>query len=154
LWIKWNDVAEALEAVGDASASTVLALDRECGPADPEAGSASIRLVRRLAAGGVVLIAGHRHPSAAWREAVRRAGADRAVWVTEEPPARGTPPLDGAIELGDDVCPSLDARHAQRITLSVCGRHNGRMILARDQLARWCVVGGRGCPHRREHRDG
>jgi hypothetical protein len=56
-------------------------------------------------------------------------------------------PLDHVVELGGGICPELHAKHEQEVTLSVCGRHKDRMVLARHHFDCFCLAKKEDCPH-------
>jgi hypothetical protein len=119
------------------------------GREDDEQLFAAIRLSRRLATGPLEVVAGSVHPSAKWRDSVLEAGADLALLVRQPKDCRlcRRPPLDDVVELGAGICPELHAKREQKVTLSVCGRHKDRMVLARHHFDRWCLARKEDCPH-------
>lgn len=147
-WKRWSNPALGLDALAGAPPRVRAILVVGLGPPDDEQLVATIRLARRLAGGPLEVIAGSVHPTALWRESVRRAGADRAFLVS--PPSAwcpGKPPFGDAVELGDGVCPALHAGDDRKVAWSVCGRHNDRMVLARHHFDRWCLAANEECPH-------
>jgi len=148
-WKRWSHAGLGLEAVACAGPAVAQVLVVESDPDEDEQILAAIRLTRRLASPAVTVVAGSEHPSADWRESVRRAGADRALLVplATKRGRRMSGPLEGAQELGDGICPELHALHDPRCALSVCGRHSDRMVLARHHFVRWCLAGKETCPH-------
>jgi hypothetical protein len=147
-WKRWRHPGPALDAlaIADPKIEGLVALGS--GPEDEEELIAAIRLARRLQPGPLSVIAGTEHPSARWYGMVCRAGVDRALFVS--PPGgcgREQPPLADAVELGAGICPALHVQHDPRGALSVCGQRGDAMVLARQHLARWCVVAPSRCPH-------
>lgn len=150
-WRPWSHPELGLEAVAGASPRVAAILVVGLGPPDDAPLLASIRLARRLAAGPLEVVAASAHPTLRWVESVRQAGADLALLVN--PPAQDRwsrkLPLDGAVALCGAICPALHAQHEQDLTLSLCGRRQDRMLLARHHLERWCLAAKEACPHYR-----
>lgn len=149
-WRHWSHPVLGLDAVAGAFPRIVAILVVGFGPSDQKQLFASIRLARRLAAGPLEVVAGSVHPTLSWVESVLQAGAGLALLVSE--PERGRlsrkPPLGDVVELGSAICPELRAKHELDVTLSVCGRHNDRMVLAQHHFKRWCLAAKDECPHR------
>jgi hypothetical protein len=146
-WKRWGHPLLGVDAVASSSPRVVAFLVVGLGRPDDELLPAAIGLARRLADGPITVIAGSTHPCALWLQSVRRAGADRALFLSSVGTRRcDDPPLDGAVELGEGICPALHARDAQKTALSVCGRHRDRMILARHHFDRWCLAAKDECP--------
>jgi len=148
-WKRWSHAGLGLDAVASASPPVVRVLVIGNGPEQDAELLAIVRLTRRLAGGPVTVLAATGHPSARWRESVCQAGADRALLVPgpTERAWQKKDPLDGAIEIGGTVCPELHARHEEQHALSVCGRHENRMVLAAHHFVRWCLAAKEECPH-------
>jgi len=148
-WKRWSHPGLGLDALANSSPRVVSLLVVGIGPEDDEQLLAAVRLARRLATGPLEVVAGNVHPSARWLEAVREAGADLTLLVPQPKHCRlcKKPPLDDVVELGCNICPELHAKHEQKTTLSVCGRHKDRMVLARHHFDRWCLTSKEDCPH-------
>lgn len=153
-WRNWSHLELALNAIGDPpltpSAVAVIGHDLS----DGERMVAAIRLIRKLAAPTTIVVAGHVHPTAAWRKAVMHSGADRAVLIRQPKVRRirGFDPLEGAVDLSDKLCPALHASQDHEGTLSVCGCHCDRMVLGRPHFERWCFDSKESCPQWRQNR--
>lgn len=146
-WTTWNHVAEGLDALAAGTFTAVL-LVVTGEPADDRATLPVIRLAKRLSPAPVALMVASPHPSAAWYASTRDAGADQALAVSTEPGAVATaPPLEGSAEIGETLCPALHVLHTKGATLSVCGRHHDRLVLARHHFDRWCLGTKECCPH-------
>jgi hypothetical protein len=48
----------------------------------------------------------------------------------------------------DTICPLLHVVESHGVTMSVCGAHNDRMVLAPHHMNRWCLAGMDDCTHR------
>lgn len=149
-WRRWSHPGLALEALANPAAPRMVSLlVVGTGPDDDEQLFAAVRLARRLATGPLQVVAATAHPSAPWRESVRAAGADLALLVSRPKTGRSSkePPLEHVVELGGGTCPALHAKREREITLSVCGRHADRLVLARHHVERWCLAKQQDCPH-------
>lgn len=148
-WRRWSHPGLGLDVLANASPRVVSFIVVGLGLDDDEQLFAVVRLACRLATGPLEVVAGIVHPSALWLESVRQAGADRAFLV---PPPKNCrrlekPPLDDVVELSDGICPELHVKHGEDVSLSVCGRHKDRMVLARQHFDRWCFGKKEQCPH-------
>ncbi len=147
-WRRWSHPSLALDAIASSRTNVRKLLLVQTDARDDERLLAMIRLARRLAASALRVAAAHAHPSRAWAEAVAAAGAEQAMFV---PRSDGElfvkDPLSGAELLDEGLCPALHARRAERGTLSVCGRHRDRMVLAPRHFGRWCLRGKHACPY-------
>lgn len=148
-WRAWSHAEIGLDAVAAATPLGGRVFAIENGPDEDEQLLALIRLIRRLGQGRVVVIAASQHPSACWRNSVLQAGADMALFVPalEKHGRQDINPLRDSLELGDSVCPELHARSVSGVTVSVCGRHQDRMVLARHHFDCWCLRTKDRCPH-------
>lgn len=148
-WQRWDDLALGLEAASRTAPRVDQVLLIGGTAADDRSIGATLRLVRQLAHEPVTVTAGHAHPSRDWRRSVGEAGADRAILVVGPTmqAARDKPPLEDALDLGANICPALHVRYAREATLSVCGRHKNRLVLAASHLKRWCLSRKEACPH-------
>lgn len=144
-WTRWEDIVAGVDFATDPrrEVDTVVLEEGVDGADIP----VLVHLLRRLQPSPVRLIVTTSHPSALRAEAARDAGADQ-VLLTGGHAGNGTePPLRGAVELGSRLCPALHESLWQRQTLSVCGEHGDRLVLAPHHLDRWCLAGKEGCPH-------
>ncbi len=147
-WKEWPDAVQGLAALPVSAPAEVLLLalqpDREL----PEL-LAAVRLIRERAGSPVRVVAASPHPSGEWLGPLWDVGVD-AVWWIERPGTRkpqanrvaGRPQ-----EVRGEVCPALHSRTQDGVTLSVCGRHGDRMVLAARHLERWCLRHHVECPH-------
>ena len=145
-WTPWPDVPRGLASLLDVSGAQVLLLT-EAPAAEHDIIVAALRLVHALAKDGGNVVIASPHPSADWVESLKLFGVDQ-VWVVERRGARRSPALENVSELGKGICPHLHTNTDGGITLSVCGCHRDRMVLARHHLDRWCLLDKRDCPHR------
>jgi hypothetical protein len=154
-WKRWGHPGVALDAMSTmpSTVTQLLVIDIEVG--DQERTAATIHLARRIAVGPLQVIAGSLHPTRQWSESVRRAGADRVLFIARRKAGwhLRNPHLTEVVELDDRVCPALHVTHDQDLTLSVCGRRHDRMVLARPHLDGWCLKHNSACPHWRPASD-
>ena len=145
-WTPWPDVPSGLASLVDVPDAQVL-LRTEAPDVEHDLLVATLRLVQALAKDGNVVIASP-HPSADWVESLKPFSVDQA-WVVERRGARRPPAIENLSELVQGICPHLHTKTIDGTTLSVCGCHLDRMVLARHHLDRWCLLGDSECPHRR-----
>lgn len=148
-WKQWSHPALGLDAIANASPPVVALLVIATDAEDDEQLVAAVRLARQLATTPLEVVAASVHPSLRWLESVREAGADRALLVPRPNQCRRCkqPPLDDVVELSGSLCPELHAKSEHKVSLSVCGKHNDRMVLARHHFDRWCLAAKEACPH-------
>lgn len=152
-WRRWTDAVRGLDAVTSSPPSAVRLVVLARGPDEDEAVFAATRLARRLTTEPLEIIAGTPSPTLVWLESAIEAGVDQAALFAWDQGGHQEPPLQGAAELSHLICPALHARREQSATLSVCGRHHDRMVLARHHFDRWCLATKEECPHWRGGRD-
>lgn len=146
-WRQWPDVVQGLLGFCESSHGSVLLVsDRP----DEEIESllATVGLVRQLAGKDVSIVVASPHPSEEWLGPLKECGIDH-VWVIDRSTRPKADRLDGPgkLEAPRAICPALHVRTGERLTLSVCGRHGDRMVLARHHLERWCLGRNEDCPH-------
>jgi hypothetical protein len=152
-WKSWGHADLALDALADDQARIPRVLFVETDLSDDGRVLAMVRLARRLTDGTVSVMAAHSHPTRAWIASILGAGAEQALFLPKPNGGpRPTVPLVGAESLDDAICPALHARLDERVTLSVCGRHHDRMVLARCHFDRWCLRAKHACPYWREEK--
>lgn len=126
---------------------SVLLLTDEPG-VEKDSIEAAVKLVYTLAGDDCDLCVASPCPSAWWVESLRSLGA--RVFVLKA--RRDTRNFEFPGEMSEiicDVCPHLKTRREQGITLSVCGKHKGRMVVTGKMLDLWCLRNAPECPHRR-----
>lgn len=148
-WKRWGHPGAGLDAIASSASGPAVVVVIATGPADDEQLVATIRLTRHVTTGPVRVIAASEHPSPDWVESVRRAGADLTLFAPRPDRSlfRCGPALQDTIELGGGICPALHACTQDEATLSVCGRRNDKMVLARHHFERWCFAAKEDCPH-------
>lgn len=146
-WKEWPDAVQGLARLPASRLAQVLLFSLE---PDAELPSlvATVHLVRKLVGRAVTLIIASPHPSEEWVRPLRESGIDH-VWLVERPGSeervRSAPtPVQ---EIKSRICPALHSHTSARTTLSLCGCHQDRMVLARYHLERWCLRGHEQCPH-------
>lgn len=140
-WSRWAGPVQALASLIEGRAKLVLFVGDGC-DSDSDAMAAALHVARALSPADPLLVAATPHPSAAWAARVREAGAQR-LWLLRA----GSDRAPSGDDLPAPICPALHASAAGGVTLSVCGRHADRMVLAEAHLVRWCLGGNRQCPH-------
>ena len=148
----WKEWPDALQGLASLSASHVEVLLLSLKPdAELSALIATVRLVRKLVGRAVTIIIASPHPSDEWLRPLKEYGIDH-VWLVQRPGAeaqrRGI--FARLLEIDNGICPALHSRTSNGTTLSVCGCHSDRMVLARHHFDRWCLRSHRQCPHWRE----
>jgi hypothetical protein len=98
------------------------------------------------ALGGCEVTVASPHPSPDWAASLEPLGVDH-LWVVDQGPMDGATRLRNPTEVRGDICPHLHTKPCSATTLSVCGCHHDRLVLARDHLETWCLNGADGCPH-------
>ncbi len=147
-WKEWPNPLEGLASLPVHPVEEVLLLALH---PDAELSElvATVRVIRKTAGAAVRIIAACPHPSCTWLGQMREAGIDHVWWVarpgSRTAPAHGAP--GGGQEVESGVCPALHAKTEDSTTLSVCGSHGDRMVLAARHLERWCLRDHEQCPH-------
>lgn len=150
-WKEWPDALQGIAALRGLPAKEVLLLTLR---PDEEAAEllAAVRLIhetRETGGAPVRVIVGSPHPSDDWVAPLREAGIDQVWWVVPPggPRGRGRCSPGPAASVGQQVCPALHAGTEGGTSLSLCGRHDDRMVLGSGHLERWCLRRHRECPH-------
>ncbi|MBN2499051.1 MAG: hypothetical protein JXR96_30960 [Deltaproteobacteria bacterium] len=144
-WTMWPDVLRGLASLRDAPDAKVL-LYVETPDEEHDRLVAALKLIRGLEQGHRDIVLASPHPSSDWVDSLRSFGVDH-LWTVGHRGADGPAGLDRIAQIQGGVCPHLHSRTARGVSLSVCGCHHDRMVLARHHLDRWCLRDGRGCPH-------
>ena len=152
-WKPWTDMLQGLASLSRPWAGAVLLV---CESPDVEMTSvlATVSLIRRLTGPTTAVIVGSPHPSKEWLTPLAGAGIDQA-WILDGHIGGSHSPGDrvGEPAVAANICPALHSRTAEGTTLSVCGRHGDRMVLAHHHLHRWCLGRYLDCPHWRGEHD-
>jgi hypothetical protein len=143
-WTPWPDIPQGLAAIAAAPAVRhVLLVTTAPGPDHP-ALVAVLQLIQALGERDVTVASPH--PSTDWIESLEPLGVDH-LWVVDQGPLDRETRLRNPTGVRGDICPHLHAQSSGAATLSVCGCHHDRLVLARRHLETWCLIGGDGCPH-------
>lgn len=146
-WMEWPSVLQALASLQSQPEPEVLLLS-EAPDAELAEITAALRLVRQLVPHAATVIVASPHPSSGWRVRLHDLGVDH-LWLVESAVGAGAqrpPPTQGQ-EIDKRVCPALHAQTRDGRTLSVCGRHEDRLVLASRHMTEWCLGNHRACPH-------
>lgn len=146
-WMEWPSVLQALAALNEDAESDVLLMSL-APDAELAEITAALRLVRRLVPHAASVIVASPHPSNGCQLHLHSLGVDH-IWLVDDqlrPDAPGTAPTP-VQEIGDRVCPALHAQTRGGRTLSVCGRHEDRLVLAPRHMTEWCLAKHKSCPH-------
>lgn len=143
-WAPWPDVPQGLAAVVAEPEVRQILLVTTAPDADHAAVVAVLRLIQAL--GGREVTVASPHPSTDWATSLEPLGVDH-LWVVDQGSVDRATRLRNPTEVRGDICPHLHARSSGATTLSVCGRHQDRLVLARHHLESWCLNGGDDCPH-------
>lgn len=146
-WTPWPDVPRGLAKLLDTPDAQVLLLT-EAPDIEHDLLIAAVRLVHALVANGGSIVVASPHPSVDLIDSLRPVGVDH-VWVVERPGFGRKASIQNVSEISATVCPHLHSKTGGGTTLTVCGRHHDRMVLARHHLDRWCLRYNGECPHRR-----
>lgn len=143
-WTPWPDIPQGLAAIAAEPMDRQVLLVTTAPDIDQAALVAVLRLIQAL--GRCEVTVASPHPSTDWAASLEPLGVDH-LWVVDQGPMdRGTR-LRNPTEVRGNICSHLHARSYGATTLSVCGRHHDRLVLARHHLETWCLSGGDGCPH-------
>jgi len=148
-WTPWPDMPRGLASLLDVHGAQVLLLT-DAPETEHDALVAALKLVHALARDDCNVVVASPHPSAGLIESLASCDVDQ-VWVVNGRHSRRTAPLENVLGLDHDVCPYLHTSTEDGTTLSVCGSHHDRMVLARHHLDRWCLKNDGNCPHRRHN---
>lgn len=145
-WKRWPSPLQALATLGQKARLRVLLLSSEPEQEIPEL-EAGVDLLRRICPEATEVIAASPHPSQRWRNRMHEIGIDH-VWFVD---AVGG--LDGEVEappclqeVNGGVCPALHTQTVDGCALSVCGRHDDRLVLAPRYISTWCLGHHKECP--------
>lgn len=149
-WTPWPDIPQGLAAIAakpDARHDVLLVTTAP--GCDHATLIAVLQLIQGLGKCDVTVASPH--PSTDWAETLEPLGVDH-LWVVDRATMVHTTRPGNPTEIRACICPHLHAKSSGTTTLSVCGCHHDRLVLARHHLESWCLTGGDGCPHL--HRDG
>ena len=143
-WTPWPGIPQGLAAIAAAPRTRQVLLVTTAPGADHSAVVAVLQLIQAL--GGCDVTVASPHPSTDWAASLEPLGVDH-LWVVDQGPMDRTARLRNPTEVRGGICPHLHTKSRESSTLSVCGRHHDRLVLARHHLETWCLAGGEGCPH-------
>lgn len=153
-WRQWTDAIQCLCGLGDTeNGSLLLITDRpkcELGCLVATAG-----MVKKLAGDAISITVASPYPTWEWITRLKDCGIDH-FWTVQRTNGLKRRRIDVSrgLETGPSLCPALHVQVDGQITLSVCGRHCDRMVLARHHLERWCLSHHTECPHWQGGADG
>ena len=143
-WTPWPDIPQGLAAIAaKPDARHILLVTTAPGP-DHATLIAVLQLIQGL--GGCDVTVASPHPSTDWAESLEPLGVE-LLWVVGQGPMDRATRLRNPTEVRGGICPHLHAKSSSATTLSVCGCHHDRLVLARHHLEAWCLNGGDNCPH-------
>lgn len=147
-WKEWPEPVQGLAWLSDHPVVEVLLVALNPDEELPEL-TAAVRLIRSTAGTSVRIIVASPHPSEEWVRPLQEIGIDHVWWVARPRPRRVPRHEMTARARGIEgsVCLALHTATEHGVTLSLCGRHRDRMVLAPHHLARWCLDGHETCPH-------
>lgn len=144
-WTPWPELIPGLSSLIDEPDAQIL-LHTEAPDMERELLIETLRLIHRLAPKTMSVIVASPYPSADLRKSLVPHKVDQ-FWVMEPHGAFGTATIGNVMEVADSLCPALHTLIEKQTTLSVCGCHHDRMVLAKHHLERWCLKGKERCPH-------
>lgn len=149
-WHECRDIMSGIAGLQSAGEVEILFVS-ECPLHELEQLLNEINIVRRIFGKSATVIVASPHPSRRWISSVKNADIDQ-IWEVSahhEKYRKNLP--DHTEQFANTACPALHIREEGGSTLSVCGCHHDRMILAHHHLQRWCLKNKDECPHWKEN---
>jgi hypothetical protein len=143
-WIPWPAIPQGLAAIAAVPGARQALLVTTAPDADHPAVVAVLQLIQTL--GRCEVTVASPHPSTDWAESLEPLGVDH-LWVVDQGPMDRAARVGNPTEVRGNICHHLHTKTRGTTTLSVCGCHHDRLVLARYHLETWCLTGGDGCPH-------